>query len=185
MTTTPPVADVEPKRFRRAPVITEAVQWDGTPEHAAALIRWMESDPERGDVPEADSAYWVEHEADRDRYVMGFRSFGLTDYALAGDWVTRASAGVYVPNTEVIFRTLHTPVEEPRPRFSLAEALGASGLVGIIATLANTFALWYAWHHHTSYQVPVFALAASLAVNSLCIASMSAIAHYCRKRVTR
>jgi hypothetical protein len=187
VTTTPPVVDVEPTRFRRAPVITEAIRWDGTPEHALALIRWMKSDPERGDIPEAQSAYWVEHEADRDRYVMSFRSFGLTDHALAGDWVVRALAGVYSATPDAHFRVLYTEADGHEPAVRVRErfapgrivALGAVSSLG--ATTVNAAALFYALAH-SSAEVPTFALAALAAVNAVCIAGMGRVVRYFRKR---
>lgn len=187
MTSTPPVAHVEPERFTRGRSITEAVRWDGTPEHAQAIIRWMESDPERGDIPEAESAYWIDHEVDRDRYSMGFRSFDITRYALAGDWVMRANAGVYSPSPDPMFRALYTAADEHEPtapgRERFSPAVGAAGFVGVVATLGNFGALWYAWEH---FPAPIMgAVSLSSAFNGLCILGMSAIIHYCQKRVTR
>lgn len=188
MTTAP--ATIKPVRFRRAPVVTEAVRWDGTPEHATALIRWMESDPERGDLPEAESAYWVEHEADRDRYVMGFRSFGSTDYATAGDWIVRDTAGVYTPTPDAIFRALHTevdpmgPIDRARDRFTIEMLLGVAAITVIFATLGNGAFLWYTAGHVDASTVPTFALAISLFLNIGFIIVLSRVVRAIRKRVT-
>lgn len=179
MTTTPPT--ITPTRYWRAPVITEAVQWDGTTEHANALIKWMDADPEHGIDPEAKPEYWLEHHSNK--RVMAFKCFGRTDYAGAGDWVVRCNAGVYAPQMDVSFRILFTEagpydvVLPSRSRFSVPMLCGIGSLVVLLATLANMLTLWYGWDH---LSLSTFCIA--MVLNCLWTAGLSALFVVIRKR---
>lgn len=184
--TTP--ADVVPRRFRRAPVITEAVQWDGTTEHANALLRWMNTDPERGDEPKSESEYWLEHR-DRGVNVIGMRSFGITDYAGAGDWIVRASSGVYAPSNEAAFRTLHTEIEPgegagPTPSpLRLQIAVVTWEMVSLVLVVASfIFTLWAIYTPGIAL-VPALALSVCAFANLVLLGGLFAVSRIAKSRL--
>ncbi|UAK38382.1 hypothetical protein K8O93_00855 [Gordonia bronchialis] len=99
----------EPKTFRKRPVEVEAMQWDGTPEGARAIIDWVLSNDgvARWDEPHDE----IRHELP-DGTVQGcpaspgglfIRTPEGEVTASSGSWIVQGVAGEFYPVQEDIF----------------------------------------------------------------------------------
>lgn len=89
-----------PTKYRKRPVVIEAMQWDGTPEGATLIIDWVLANggtatyscsPEHGCTPEL-GAHW-----------LTIRTLEGDMRAQDGWWVLRGIAGEFYPHDPEIF----------------------------------------------------------------------------------
>ena len=87
----------DPKRYRKKPVVIEAMQWSGGPEAASPIVGWV--------LDGGGAARW--YEADPDG--MGYPECIAVDTmegvmrADLGDWIIRGVAGEFYPCKPDIF----------------------------------------------------------------------------------
>lgn len=78
----------EPRRFRKKPVVIEAMQWDGSRESQGAIVNWS-----NGVV-----SGWFD-----DDYFLAVETREGTMQAVEGDWIIRGVAGEFYPCADDIF----------------------------------------------------------------------------------
>ena len=93
-----------PERFRKKPVVIEAMQWDGSLDSITAICEWAN----------------VLGEDDPHISYLTARSFGVHDVlidtlegplrAAVGDWIIRGVAGEFYPCKPGIFEATYEPV---------------------------------------------------------------------------
>ena len=99
-----------PQKYRKKPVVIEAMQWDGTSGGAGPVIDWILSSGTR-------SARYHEHLMD-DGFGNEFpRPYLMIDTlegtmsANAGDWIIRGVQGEFYPCKPDIFAATYEPAE--------------------------------------------------------------------------
>jgi hypothetical protein len=102
--------DSAPNRYRKLPVVIEAIQWNGTTPGATTIIDWIISaggsatyrcsDPDRCAATDGDTPHAIVIQT-----LEGPMRAGL------GDWVLRGIAGEFYPVKEPIFRDTYEPVD--------------------------------------------------------------------------
>ncbi len=103
-------------KFRKKPVVIEAVQFDGTPESGAEIVAWAESfgvqeveyHPFLADHFEGDPKVYVAHP---DPY-MRIKTLEGVMSASAGDWIIRGVQGEFYPCKPDIFEVTCEAVME-------------------------------------------------------------------------
>lgn len=80
------------KKYRKKPVIVEAMQWDGTPEGATPIIDWvLQNGPDDGPVARytcSDPERCAKNDGDCPHSIAIVTRDGVM-YASPGDWVIR------------------------------------------------------------------------------------------------
>jgi hypothetical protein len=104
-------------KFRKKPVVIEAVQWTGDNLREVIDFTWLHRS--------ADKWSW-------DEYVEVVHRSGLKIFTLEGplmasigDWIIRGVAGEFYPCKPAIFAATHEPVDFP-PSHDAEQALGMS-----------------------------------------------------------
>jgi hypothetical protein len=93
---------MSPQRFRKKPVVVEAVQWDGTPEGATPIIDWMLSE---------DGTARYHHGDDHARPFIAIDTLEGQTAAGPGDYVIRGVQGEFYPCKPDIFEATYEPAE--------------------------------------------------------------------------
>lgn len=102
------------ERYRKKPVVVEAMRFDGTPESGAAICAWAiaadggakaEYHPFLADRFKGDPKVYVAHP---DPY-MRIVAPGGTMVASPGDWIVRSSAGEFYSSTPEMFAATYEP----------------------------------------------------------------------------
>jgi hypothetical protein len=93
------------KKFRKKPVIIEAMQFDGTWESARPILAWMGySGP-----TDNNAVHWV---GDSDPKSIYINTLEGKMTAMPGDWIIRGVQGEFYPCKPKIFDQTYEPVEE-------------------------------------------------------------------------
>lgn len=87
-----------PQRFRKKPVVIEAMRFDGTERSQAAIVNW-------GD---GRISGWFD-----DRYCLEIRTLEGTMRADVGDWIIRGVQGEFYPCKPDIFEATYEPADTP------------------------------------------------------------------------
>jgi hypothetical protein len=85
-------------RFRKKPVIIDALRFTGSPENEQELRLFI--DPDKKPFMSTD------------RKKMAFSTLEGVMIASAGDWIIRGVAGEFYPCKDSIFQATYEPVEE-------------------------------------------------------------------------
>lgn len=105
---------VTAQKFRKKPIVIDAMHYDGTPESATPIINWMA----RHDT----AARWSEPYPAAENVIdgQGYPAFpgGITIQTLegdmlasAGDWIIKGVAGEFYPCKPDIFQATYEPAE--------------------------------------------------------------------------
>ncbi len=82
---------MEPRLFRKKPVVIEAIRWDGDFETQLALVTWSEA---------AIEGY---RDSPRGPYKLSIRTLEGTMTASVGDWIVKGTSGEFYPVKPDIF----------------------------------------------------------------------------------
>lgn len=74
-------------RYRKIPVVIEAVRWDGHPEMASGIVKWMQ---EQGQEAQFISVPGLTHS-------ISIVTLEGVMYATSGDWIIRGVEGRVLP----------------------------------------------------------------------------------------
>ena len=94
--------------FRKKPVVIDAQQWDGTPNSAARIIRWVREQNGR-------AKYWAPREWDKGETEGTYLSVHTLEgrmLANPNDWIIRGVQGEFYPCKPDIFEATYEPVEQ-------------------------------------------------------------------------
>ena len=105
------------QKFRKKPVVIEAMQWDGTAEGATPIIDWDEGGAitYQCDDPDGCGGMTKTHH-------LWVQTLEGGHIGSRGDWIVKGVQGEFYPVKESIFRQTYEPVEESS---SLSPSLGA------------------------------------------------------------
>jgi hypothetical protein len=87
-----------PQKFRKKPVVIEAVQFGGSSSQATRLEDWM-----------AGRGYKESRLQTRDRIRLGIETLEGTMWAEPGDWIIRGVKGEFYPCKPDIFAATYEP----------------------------------------------------------------------------
>lgn len=110
-----------PGRFRKRPVVIEAMRWDGTPEGATPIIDWVLADgPADGPVARYSDYQLAKVDGDppsveRTEPTIAIETLEGTMRASAGDWVVRGVHGEFYPCKNEIFLATYEPANADVP----------------------------------------------------------------------
>jgi hypothetical protein len=99
----------EPRRFRKKPVVIEAIRWEGTAATATPIIDWMLSHGGTARFHEPESlgdglADWVS------MHRLAIDTLEGTMWAVPGDWIIRGVKGEFYPCKPDIFEATYEVV---------------------------------------------------------------------------
>lgn len=89
--------DMQPARFRKKPVVIEAMQFDGTPECAEVISRW---------AARHGKAVWIEYER-----TLTIQTPGGSMRANLGDWIICNAQGEIWPIKPNTFESTYEEVD--------------------------------------------------------------------------
>ena len=90
----------EAMKFRKKPVVIEAMQWDGTPGSALSIMRWANRGPPQAQANVFGGACLCVHTLEGDLTIS------------PKDWVIKGVKGEFYPCKLDIFEATYEPVEE-------------------------------------------------------------------------
>ena len=93
------------KRYRKKPVVIEAMQWDGTAEGATPIIDWVLATGQRS------ARYDDQHEP-----CIQIDTLEGTMRASAGDWIIQGVSGEHYPCKPDIFEATYEAVDTDQPQ---------------------------------------------------------------------
>lgn len=97
-----------PQRYRKLPVVIEAMRWNGTPEGATPIINWVLA-------RDGTARYHEDRPGDTNVLIrpehIAVDTLEGTMRANAGDWVIRGVQGEFYPCRDDVFRQSYEPVE--------------------------------------------------------------------------
>ena len=96
-----------PKRYRKKPVVIEAMQWDGTAEGATPIINWILGNDGTARYHEPD---WQIH-AEPPMSHIAIDTIEGTMRATIGDYVIRGVQGEFYPCKPDIFEATYEPAD--------------------------------------------------------------------------
>jgi hypothetical protein len=104
----------EPAKYRKKPVVIEAVQWDGGAENATPIIDWILSSGHTASWDEAHEAWESEdgcqgYAAEPEH--LAIHTLEGTMRADPGDWIVRGIKGEFYPVKPDIFAATYEPAE--------------------------------------------------------------------------
>ena len=91
------------QRFRKRPVVIEAMHWDGYPTTATVIIDWLLANGGTARYHDGPSA-------------LSINTLEGTTTAVPGDWVIRGVAGEFYPCKDEIFAATYEPVTDAEVR---------------------------------------------------------------------
>lgn len=94
----------EPQKFRKRPVVIEAMQWDGTSEGATPILHWVHSHGER--IKYRCNREWSCSGREEDHHLIIDTLEGQMR-ADPGDWVIRGVQGEFYSCKPSIFATTY------------------------------------------------------------------------------
>lgn len=94
-------------KFRKKPVVIEALQFDGSWQSAKPILDWME--PER--PIDRSGARWSDARPGRPEGLLYINTLEGEMTARPGDWVIRGVQGEFYPCKPDIFEATYEPVE--------------------------------------------------------------------------
>ena len=102
-----------PSRFRKRPVVVEAMRWDGSVEEATVVIDWIiatgtRSATYRCDGPDGCPGTVGAH-------YVAVETLEGTMLASPGDWIIRGVQGEHYPCKPDIFEQTYEPADPTRP----------------------------------------------------------------------
>lgn len=98
---------MNPRRFRKRPVVIEAVQIDSEDyDGMCEIVEWCSS---RTGAP---GCRFVGDEIDGDLTVIAIDTLEGTMYAQPGDWIIKGISGEFYPCKNAIFLETYEPVDE-------------------------------------------------------------------------
>lgn len=89
-------------KFRKKPVVIEAMQWDGSSKKGLKLLRWMRKANE--------GKTWREFDCDCTAYGIHIRTLEGEVHAKVGDWIIKGVKGEFYPCKPDIFEMTYEPV---------------------------------------------------------------------------
>lgn len=98
----------EPRKFRKKPVVIEAMQWDGTPEEATPVINWMLDGG--GTARYFAPGEWDSGETQGTYLVIDTLEGRMC--ASANDWVIRGVANEFYPCCPDVFAQTYEAVND-------------------------------------------------------------------------
>lgn len=109
------------RKFRKKPVVIEALQWGGSAEEARRIVNWVRNgDPNHPENNSDDLTMRSQHDEDRQQ-LAGFDSTGLwlktlesgggRNYVDPKDWVIRGIKGEFYACKPDIFAATYEPAE--------------------------------------------------------------------------
>lgn len=97
-----------PVRYRTKPVVIEAWRWDGSPELAAALVKWAEGFAAAERAPAQVEASWH-----RGEWRLLVHTLEGTMVASPGDYVVRRLGGEFYFCKPALFEAKYEPESSP------------------------------------------------------------------------
>lgn len=94
------------QKYRKKPVVVEAMQWDGTAADATPIIDWILSNDGCANYECVDVDQCTGHGSDAP-HTIAIRTLEGTTRAVPGDWVIRGTAGEFYPCKPVIFASVY------------------------------------------------------------------------------
>jgi len=104
--------------YTSIPTSITAERWDGTAEHAARIVEWMESHRGRGAACFIGEQEPIELDYSADgkpillrrpaKIVIGLRTGGATDMS-AGDWLIQGVENEFYPCPDSVFKSKYRP----------------------------------------------------------------------------
>lgn len=88
-------------RFRKKPVVIEAVQWDGTAEGAGPIINWV-----------LEGEQVARYLDDATPHILQIQTLEGDMNATAGDWIIKGVQGEFYPCKPDIFDATYEPETE-------------------------------------------------------------------------
>lgn len=92
----------EVKRYRKKPLVIEAVYWDGTPEEAAQIVRWI--------LDSGSKAHYETTNMELGRIVITTLEGEMK--AWAGDYVLKGIKGEFYPHSGSFFDHVYDEVSD-------------------------------------------------------------------------
>ena len=83
-----------PRKFRKKPVVIEAMQWDGSMQSQAEIVTWSDGKVEG----------WYDSD-----YFLSVKTLEGDMKAIKGDWIIRGVKGEYYPCKPDIFAATYEP----------------------------------------------------------------------------
>ncbi|KRQ27140.1 MULTISPECIES: hypothetical protein [unclassified Mycobacteroides] len=96
------------RKFRKRPVIVEAMRWDGTATGSAMIVDWIYDN-------DAECQYYAPGEWNEEWPTVAYIKIETLEgsmLASSGDWIIRGVAGEFYPCKPDIFEKTYEPVEE-------------------------------------------------------------------------
>ena len=97
-------------RYRKLPVVIEAVQFDGTDKGLSSVIRFI-GGAENG-TPVNAGVYWSRDSKDFIKWEFQFKTLEGTMTASPGDWIIKGVRGEFYPCKPDIFAATYEVVED-------------------------------------------------------------------------
>ena len=110
----------EIKRYRKKPVVIEAVQWDGTSGGANTVIDWINDNEGCARYRCAPGGCTGTEEGHR----VAIETLEGTMFADAGDWIIRGVQGEFYPCKSDIFEATYERVDDDERTDSVSEVRG-------------------------------------------------------------
>lgn len=96
-----------PAKYRKKPVVIEAMRFDGTPATGSPIIDWALSS-------DVTISFWCEdgEQCRKESHVLQVRTLEGTMTALPGDWIIRGVQGEFCPCKPDIFEATYDRVQK-------------------------------------------------------------------------
>lgn len=102
----------EPQKFRKRPVVIEAMWWDGSAERATPIIDWVLSN---GGTATYDCAPDMDCSGTSEKHTIGIHTLEGVMQTVPGAWVIRGVQGEFYPCAIDIFAATYELVDEVTP----------------------------------------------------------------------
>lgn len=99
------------QKFRKRPIVIEAIQWDGTSEGATPIIDWMRRHGTTARYLCSDPIRCNDNDGDTPHHIA-IDTLEGTMSATVGDWVVRGIANEFYPCKDDIWRATTELVED-------------------------------------------------------------------------
>jgi hypothetical protein len=106
-----------PAKYRKKPVVIEAMRWDGTADGATPIINWIDGQGATANYRCADPDRCSVHGGDSPHYIA-INTLEGTMLASLGDWIIRGVRGEFYPCKPDIFEATYEPVADHHARLA-------------------------------------------------------------------
>lgn len=100
-------------KFRKKPVVVEAIQATGTPESNREIIDWTRGSKTPAYMDKEVRNCSAEHPDGFDYAVLVINTLEGTHTVRPNDWVIKGVAGTFYPCKPDVFATTYEPADEP------------------------------------------------------------------------